>query len=381
MSSLFPDYQAFQLLALELQHRLDSSFILLNKEYDPEPCCEANSRRYFGFTKLFFEESSDWVWSLLARPSGGAAEGPSILTESTRLSALERLPNELVDIIFDELSMDKRHAVGLALCSKYLWNLLIRRIRSQYLRSAAPWAGKKVLVLGSQTSHLPPAFAELETYNTLKLRNVKSPPSANHRSFRLFEELIQLDFSVPPIMHAQEAEWKKAIGLHLPRKPRNWLPDYSEIYEFGHLSIFCLFPQDRTWILRNLTVHKFVSSNYLTTHNLRYAGLHPYFTFHHILLSRICWSSIPDSIDRALSYNNANIHHGIWAGHSFDIVTQEEHDETCGQEYWENASEEALAHVVHIWRMATDHLPYFRRRYGRIKNRISSSSKTVESED
>jgi hypothetical protein len=52
---------------------------------------------------------------------------------------------------------------------------------------------------------------------------------------------------------------------------------------------------------------------------------------------RICWPSEPSYSNRIL-----DIHRGKWAGHRFDIVSQEIHETEAGVQGWRDVSAEIV---------------------------------------
>lgn len=70
--------------------------------------------------------------------------------------------------------------------------------------------------------------------------------------------------------------------------------------------------------------------------------------FGHVVLSRMCWSS-----DGCVSMcEHRNIDRGVWAGHSFDIITETQHlEETrrTQEQEWKDVSEEVAQEIAIIW--------------------------------
>ncbi|ORY04968.1 hypothetical protein BCR34DRAFT_53440 [Clohesyomyces aquaticus] len=371
-----PPYEIYCLVAPDLGRSMDCSEIPVNHDqwehYVADSSRLLHHRRAESFTALFLEEPSDWVWSTIARPSPRGFRLPFELASSAQLSPLEALPNEILDMIYIRLSLQKLDAVSLGLCSKFLWNLLARRIHSHFHTLAAPFAQTAVAILGDGVGKiLPPAWeAMFPDFVPLAPRRINKFPRPRHGFWpRLapppcLTELPEPGIDTSPFIHIEERGWKKAISLHLPLSTPQRIPDYGDLGSVGHISLFHLFPQDQEWILRNHTTKETISSSHLTYHNLRYASLHPYLTFHHVLIPRLCWSSLPRSFDARHDYRS-NISRGCWAGHAFDIVTRIVHETQQGVEQWVDVSQDAVQSALNLWRLATEDR-FLARRHGRL---------------
>lgn len=116
-----------------------------------------------------------------------------------------------------------------------------------------------------------------------------------------------------------------------------------------HRQITEFYPEDRPWVLRNLTTLEYVRAEAVAIEprhihgpQIRRLG------FGEVILSRICWSSA-DSV--SMQSRNNNIHRGVWAGHRFDITTLERHEKTMlrGAE-WRDVSDEVAQEIAEIWK-------------------------------
>jgi len=58
---------------------------------------------------------------------------------------------------------------------------------------------------------------------------------------------------------------------------------------------------------------------------------------------RICWTSQP-----SYALKDLGIHRGTWAGHLFDIVTQENHEAEVGLTGWRDVSAEVVKEVEEL---------------------------------
>ena len=127
-------------------------------------------------------------------------------------------------------------------------------------------------------------------------------------------------------------------------------PERSQVLALASPKLEQYFPENKKWVLRNLTTKEFVTADaiaikpYLVKGPLIY-GL----GFGEVVLSRICWSS-----DRVVGLPDELLfHRGVWAGHRFDIVTTEKlHMERGegGGDLWKDVSEEVVKEMETIWR-------------------------------
>jgi hypothetical protein len=128
-------------------------------------------------------------------------------------------------------------------------------------------------------------------------------------------------------------DWKEGCGISGSR----W-----EVME-RDLACGNLFPQDRVWVLRNLTTRELVSTKKTTTMKMKTRSIAKSalnlqgLKLDDLLLMKICWTSIPSyGPDEKLG-----VHRGSWAGHRFDIVTLDVHQAEEKDSKWRDVTEEA----------------------------------------
>jgi hypothetical protein len=88
-----------------------------------------------------------------------------------------------------------------------------------------------------------------------------------------------------------------------------------------------LFSKNIEWLLRDLDTREIVSSKVLAAKNVNLADA---------LLMKICWTTIPSFGDEGF-----NVHRGEWAGHRFDIIAKDMHDEAGWRDESEKVANEA----------------------------------------
>lgn len=259
------------------------------------------------------------------------------------LSTLERLSNELLDMIVEQLELEKVDVIALGFSSQHLWEVVLRHIHTGYLKCAAPWAGKKIAFQGSYSTDLPETFME----NGLAQSITGTKWFGNMCQARRF--LWQ--HRVAPITpQSEEAGWVEAAQKHSLNSVvlASMVPSIEV-----QLGCSYLFPENQHWLLRNLTTHEFVSDEgwrVRTTRELRNGntGLVNTLRFDDVLLMRTCWTSIPSHDEDSL-----NIHRAVWAGHRFDIVTAKAHRAEEKAEDWCDVTE-AVVKEVDILRKKLD---------------------------
>lgn len=282
-----------------------------------------------------FSSQPTWdVFSLLARPVLPPFTPPpitnSIPRSPAKSSPLESLSNEILDIILDELT-EKSDQLAIGLASQAFWQLVLRRIRARYLKSAAPWAGKKLAFQGSYSMDLPAPFKEPGVVHIPSRRGNMSEARRFFWSIYNSQEPVEV--------RKEQAAWIKA-GNDLCK-------GRSELYwDLMEKDIKChLFPKKTEWILRNLDTHEIVSSKVLAEKKLNLADA---------LLMEICWTTIPSHGEEFF-----NMQQGEWAGHQFDIVAREMHDGVG----WHDVSEK-VANEASVLRMKVKPRKRFEKYFG-----------------
>ncbi|KAI2781686.1 hypothetical protein F4815DRAFT_498394 [Daldinia loculata] len=125
--------------------------------------------------------------------------------------------------------------------------------------------------------------------------------------------------------------WKGTEETELLIRCINSFADHSLVFngppkhDFKNFKEHCFYPRDQPWVLRNLTTKEFAS--------------------HTVILSRICWSSVPN----ADIGGSTEITRGVWAGHCFDITQLSKHIEMTQGETWIDVSSEVMDDISRIW--------------------------------
>lgn len=286
----FEEPQQFHLIAPILQQR--QAIQLISK---------APNASTPSFYDIFLDEPTDWVWSTLARPVplGELFNRTSLVQlPPSSPSMLEKMPNELLYLIIERVP-ESRDIIAFGLSSKQLWPLVVNEVQSRYSRTTAPWAGKKIAFTGTWIDRMPQPFFENDGHGTFN----DVFPSLHTMFYGGFAGFYHLDgfkqWRMPESMYTQKLEYQKAIVDFLPDANASAKSNLGGIFDFMKY-----FPQDRVWLLRNLKTRQYISSEALIN------GL----SFHHILLSQI-------------SFIHGHDGFGNYAGHRFDIVMKEVHDE------------------------------------------------------
>ena len=325
-----------------------------------------------------------WLWASLARPVL-AVQHVQAYTPSCRSTpaAIERLPNELLDEIFDYLSENKKDMLALGLSSAFLWNLIVRRVQRDYGRSAGVFAGKRMLYLGQ---------GDYRSYLTsfgLSPTEVTQPCHRALLATQHLSEGLVLPWLQSEITKSVGQGWAEALIL-----AKHWDGISPAVWKCIERDLTpAIYPQDRVWVLRNLTTCEFVRSDKLqpvsqqvstadsdpkpetTSRKLFKAakvmallkegaaaftfkktnrqktsecapsgGLDSTpITFAQIFLVLICYSREVPYDERCLEFQE-----GRWAGHAFDIVTWEAHATETTPHEWADVSELAVDDVANL---------------------------------
>jgi hypothetical protein len=274
------------------------------------------------------------AWSKLARPvhpsqvqktAVKSQRNPKARISVFKSLSLEGLSNEILDMTIEYLLPQKPDVVALGFSSERLWPLVCRHIQLDILKSAAPWAGKRIAFLGSESEELPPPFIE----DGLVKEIVSGEGTGSWSDAqRVFWDLKR----PPPLLKGEQLMWRGAIVAHAGKI---LIPDgrWEQLEEDMRCSR--CFPDDQPWVLRNLTTRESVSSAKLGVRvAVRMDGTRGIEFFNFIVLMRTCWSSQPGK------WAHLNVHRGVWAGHRFDIVTQAFHESEECLENWRDVTEE-----------------------------------------
>ena len=212
--------------------------------------------------KLFNPKIQYDTWGKLARPDTTASNvnlrlySAKVFKACSKLSALEKLSNELLDLIIQHLAPKKADIVALGLSSRHLWLMILHHIHAGYLKAKSPWAGKMIAFQGSYSTDLPEPFKETGLVESI----TGSPTSwfGNMCQARRFFWAHRYEAMATP--YSQEAEWITAVRSHQEdsKIPEACWWTIEEVLECSYL-----FPKNQEWLLRNLTSRETVSSKVL----------------------------------------------------------------------------------------------------------------------
>ena len=105
-----------------------------------------------------------------------------------------------------------------------------------------------------------------------------------------------------------------------------------------------LCPPDRQWVLRNLTTKEYVRAEAIAISPEYIHGPETwYMGFGEVVLPRICWSVDADPKAR----DQGNSREGVWAGHKFEVITLDRHQQCLRYESrWKDISTEVAAELA-----------------------------------
>lgn len=136
------------------------------------------------------------VWGALARPVLPIDKTKKIAPKENgevddgypwrkSLGVFDLLSNELVEMVIDNvLKLEDNDLVALGLTCQGFWELVVHRIQTFYVKEAGPWAGKKIVLLGSWSTTVPPSFNDDDM--VLKTQEESECYSGKHNSRSLF---------------------------------------------------------------------------------------------------------------------------------------------------------------------------------------------------
>ncbi|MCJ1467391.1 hypothetical protein MMC07_006015 [Pseudocyphellaria aurata] len=326
-----------------------------------------------------FDSTSAYPYTITSRPekrrkhsNGGASDHKrqKFLKESGAVSTpcrnLLRLPAELIGMIFDKLWITD--ALRLTLVSQRSWDIGWTYVEKKLMGFMAPWAGHRLICLYEDPkivrknavypeSEYPPGMLSIDEEEELSLGLTSEDHDDDGASMEAYTGIrvdlaiialwryehneIDLD-DVPPISLTSLLRDITENQMHdLPQSLR------SKVLNFSHFHLPNYLPNDRKWVLRNLTTHEFVRSEALAIKNDQHGPYFEHLGFEHIVLSRIFWSPI-------LQHANINgrvERRGVWAGHRFEITTLDRHTASMQPDVaWTDISNNAADDWMQHWR-------------------------------
>lgn len=325
----------------------------------------------------FFEKpkfgNETWFWNSFAKPIENANRVQHFYSRvriDKDLSPLERLPSELIEQVLNELVdtydipwMTRRIVLALGLSSRLLYPTVLAHIhRDHTSRLTLPWAGKNVGHHGG--------FSHCTSSQVLAYKQ--------ERSFKYRQRLGTWTWTLATMQ--PETEWYEAVDgvkrswtLWKEKDWQNIKKDVSQMY---------MYPQDRVWVLRNLTTRQCVRSDNLippasiVPHDEKTV---PKATRPKQKLMKLWKSLTTRSKDKDVdmnkhdarepltlpqifliltTYSHTNnlppfekkfqFHDGPWTAHSFDVVTLEDHLDTPTDLPWTDISAAVVADIGHL---------------------------------
>ncbi|CAK5270717.1 unnamed protein product [Mycena citricolor] len=271
---------------------------------------------------------------------------------------LDRLPAELIDMVFGILSEAMLDVVFAAMSCQMLWDLGRRHIYAYLEREVADmwWTGHRVLCcevdlwISEIPDHILSADEQTELLNT---KNSTYPCLIDHLSaeaphLSFTHTKLSRDLNGSAYYEERPLDIQHAIKLCHP------------LQSWGSLE-----QEDIVWpahplILRNITRKQYVQGydmdvallkKYTDWRSKDGREVENFLDLGHVVLSRICWSS-EGPLDDPIDCNETPIHRGIWAGDAFDIISAEDPDwaEMRSSALWEDVTRAATDDLERMFR-------------------------------
>ena len=231
------------------------------------------------------------------------------------------LANELITMIFEELD-DIHDAIMLGLTHDTLMLIGWKHIRALALQDIAPWAGDRIICVGTWGEDLPEGLiSEEEEAELLSLYNTTQPTPTE--SFILYYIACDYFDGVTSTLSVND---QRRLGL-----------SSKELHILDQVMMKTGYHWEKGWVLMNLSAMEYVTSKAASRilHSMDPADAR---CFGQLILSRICWSSY----DSTAIHFDGPLHRGVWAGDRFRIVTTDVFNaRISGKEEWKDVSVEA----------------------------------------
>ncbi|KAI1659844.1 hypothetical protein F4813DRAFT_326381 [Daldinia decipiens] len=279
------------------------------------------------------------------------------------LEGIFGLPCEIQLKIFAELD-DDRDCIAFGLTCAYFWGLALPVLHDKWAANLGSWAGEKIVCVGDwvKAEDYPPGLfsdAEILFFDQPEIRSALgiyslSASEPNPVTLYGFSSRVMGCKQVLGtiwknarreilLMRCSMGLAKHSLGFNTAKKH-----DFNTAtkHDLKNFEEHCFYPRDQPWILRNLTTKEFIRSEAVALklefiQGPRIKGI----GFAHVILSRICWSSVSnDDIGDPTKFTR-----GVWAGHRFDITQLSRHIETTRGETWIDISSEVMDDMSRIW--------------------------------
>ncbi|KAK2598049.1 hypothetical protein QQS21_005826 [Conoideocrella luteorostrata] len=270
------------------------------------------------------------------------------------------LPVELLCYIFDELEFIQ-DVLSLGMANRHLWRIAEENLEQYYRSFYGQLSNQNIVCFGEYTEphdYPPGIFSDAEIQHLQRCKfgdmvTVDADFDWGGEADMLEHPFTPYDFTMEEVAEEVKtdvdlrSEYIKLLG-YFCRK--GILDDcaFQAVSPGWAIDSTTYVPEDRPWILRNLTTTEFVRSEAIA---LRPEFIHgPYIEhigFGEVILSRIGWTSH----DREGKAKPGTIYRGVWAGHRFDIVDLASHDDDASASgvQWTDVSSEVADEIAKIW--------------------------------
>ena len=312
-------------------------------------------------TVVFNRHETLHLWSKLAKPAAARRRYPPYKAKARSSSLqqgyfpLESAPPEILDIILFHTGLTRRDLVLLTISSDVLRAHVLSHIERECRNDAAPWAGQELACVGTFATRLPESFARdgLALASLKGLHGGPFPISSNGPFARQIMGDVHRQYKRSP--EDPQVLWQAVLdhlgGFCACDHDEHLDPARVATIRQDILGTFAdrwFCAPGTTWRLRNLTTRQYVrcvpSSNQDTPYwqgrvvqeNAHAVEEEKQVRVDDVMIMYTSWD------DQLATRGEANPHcwRGIWAGHCFDIVSQDVMDGDC--EDWEDITD----HVV-----------------------------------
>lgn len=281
-------------------------------------------------------------------------------THSKTFAAFCNLPAEIHLLICGYLD-DPVDLACLGSADQFFWGITQEILMRNYASYLGRWAGEQLVCVGQGTDDgdYPPALFSAEDLEKLDYDRRHNVDDSIYGG--LYAEMPSL-FALcrPPHVRFEEVvtideESCRVYDGFLRRctklQSSFTRPSMARRLEIENSSS-AFEARDQAWILRNLTTKEFVTAAGIALDEKLIDG--PFIRgigFGEVVTLRTLWTSKP--LDYLSSFTNSNPkHRGVWAGHRFDITTQERHDKSTKDDEkreWKDVSMEVALEVADIY--------------------------------
>jgi hypothetical protein len=264
------------------------------------------------------------------------------------LSRLELIPSELIFLILDHLSLDRKDVVALGMTSQTLWSHVLEHVAREGIRVGSSRGGSltgvEIACTGTYLIRLPATFLR----GDLAKSSVEIYPGGRTCETRKINWAAFCQYDA--VLDDPEETWITAWTSNNPQEAgiRSKFAKRMATELSSACSVTLGSSPHEVWILRNLTTNEYLRFRiYEGPYGSRAFVDHPdvdRLRLDDVLLLRITWTK-PSYLYKG---RYLGIHYGLWAGNCLDVIPLDRDLVNFQQDGWKDRTGEVVAQAVMV---------------------------------